>query len=497
MSHADGQNAGRGPAGPSRRPTPAKGLRVPPPGRRALSGALALGLGALPALAQDGGVPPNPLLTFNFSSSLNVSDNYDLSVDSPGHSTFLDNTLGLAYQTETEVQSLRFGLSGVARIARLPEEGTDTRFDNQTALFDYRREGVDSQLRLHGRYNRADLAFFDPLSLIDLDDPIDENDLVTLPSGYRETVSLGLGFETGLSSPMGFSFSADTRRRDFIDLDEEDLDDLYDTVTDSLTASVSALVTPSTRLSLGGTISHYMAEDEEETDRMTRSLSLGASHETARGLTLSGSLGYQTIDTDETDPFGLRSTTSQDGGIGSLALQQELTNGSIGVSASHSMTVNGGRSTVQLLRSLDLPDGSLAMSIGVSSGDSGRNSVVGDINYSHNLVAGRVWLTLARTVTTDDDDEDLEVTRASAGWSHDLTAVSGLIFNVDYLSTNAIGEGTDRQRGRLRASYRHELTRDWDLTGGYEYTVSQREGQDDATENSVFLTIGRQFQFRP
>ena len=34
------------------------------------------------------------------------------------------------------------------------------------------------------------------------------------------------------------------------------------------------------------------------------------------------------------------------------------------------------------------------------------------------------------------------MTRASAGWSHDLTAVSGLIFNVDYLSTNAIGEGT-------------------------------------------------------
>lgn len=465
-------------------------------GCRLAAGPVALVALVLPAAAQD---VPNPLLTFSFSSSLNVSDNYDLTPEPAGTSTFLDNTLGLSYRSETAAQFLSFGLSGVARLADLPGEGetggSQADFDNQIANFEYRRFNDNSELALRGRYSRADLAFFDPLQLIEEVD-VDGNDLITSPTGYRETLTLGASFQTGMSGPLGFSLSADTRRRDFIDTNDDD--DLTNTTTDTLASSVSALVTPSTRLSLSGTVSHYTAEDSEETDRLSRSLSLGATQETARGLTLNGSLGYQLIDTDETDLFGQRGTTTDDGLIGSLGASQELTNGSIGVQASHSISTSGGRSDVQVFRNLDLPDGSLTFAIGVSAGETGRSSVIGNLDYTHNLASGRILLGLSRNVRTDDDDEELEITRARLGWLHDLTALSSLGVDFDYLATNSVADdGTDRDRGRLRASYNHSLTADWELSAGYEYTLSRREGDDDATENSVFVTIGRDFSFRP
>lgn len=480
----------------------ARGGRTAGRAGQALRGIAPAGLGALlafsalPAAAQQG-QPPNPLLTLSFASSLRASDNYDLSVDSPGNATILDNTLGLSYVSETEVQLLRFGLSGVARLADLPRTGTDTRFDNQTASLEYARQGANSALRLNGRYNRADLAFFDPLSLVEQDDPIDDNDLVSLPDGYRETASLGASFETGLSDPLSFSLSANSRQRKFVGTDDSDLS-LYDSRNTSLTAGIGALVTPTTRLTLTGSSVWYRAEDEEDTRRLNRSLSLGAVHETARALTLSASLGYQVIDTDETDIFGQRVTTTDDGATGAFGLSQELTNGTVGLNASHAITVNGGRSTLSAFRSLELPEGSLSFSLGLSSGDTGRNAVIGSIDYAQMLRYGALRLGLARDVQTSNDDEDLEVTRARLGWTHDLTELSGIDMNVTYASTNAVGDGaTDRDRGRFQASYRHALTRDWDLSGGYAYTVSRREGRDDATENSVFLTISRQFQVRP
>lgn len=461
-------------------------------GTTALACALVPAL-VMPAVAQE---LPNPLLTFSLSSSLNVSDNYDLSPDSPGTSTFLDNTLGLAYQSETNVQLLRFGIGGVVRLADLPQQGRDASFDNQSLSFEYRRFGVDSELQLRGRYNRADLAFFDPLNLIEIEDPLTGEDLIVTREGYRETLDLGASLQTGLSSPLSFSLSANTRQRNFVGTDDT-VDNLFDTVTNSLSASTGALITPATRLSLSGAVSDYSAEDEEETDRLSRSLSLGVSQELARALTLQGSIGYQLIDTDETDPFGQRGTTRTDGVIGSLSAVQQLTNGDIGLSFSRTISTNGARDMVQITRSLDLPDGSLALAAGVSQGESGHNTLIGSVDYVQRLTSGRITLGLSRDVRTDDDDQELEVTRARLGWDHDLTAVSGLGFNVDYASTDAPSGGVDRQRGRLRASYRHSLTQDWNLSSGYEYTVSQRAGQDDATENALFLTIGRQFQFRP
>lgn len=449
-------------------------------------------LPALPAMAQQ---EPNPLLTFSFSSSLNVSDNYDMSVEKPGTTTFLDNRLGLSYVSETAEQLLSIGGSGVFRLADLPESGSEASFDDQTLRFDYRRFGAASELALRGRYNRAELAFFDPLSLMDEIYDVDTGDLLNNPDGARETMSLGISYDTDPDAPLSFSFSADTYRRNFTGISDSEY---YDTENHSVSGSVGMLVAPTTRVFVNGAVRQRKTDDVDNMERLDQSASLGLRHEMARGLTFNGSLGYQKVETDRTDIFGQRGTETHDGLTGVFGATQDLTNGTLGAQLVHSVTATGARNEVQVSRALELPEGDLALMAGVSKGDAGKASFIGNVSYNHELTDGSIFLGLSRSVQTNDDDEDTTQTRAQASWTRNLTAVSYARLSVDYTSIEAVGDGSeDRQRGRLRASYNHELTADWEVSGGYEYAFSHREDRPDADENLVFLTIGRDFQFRP
>lgn len=485
------------PAGPRPlRPCPGRGIRLAgAPARRLraalLLSALAAGPAFAPAAAQE--LEPNPLLTLRFSSALNVSDNYNLSAEKPGTSTFLDNTLGLNYQSETVSQLLNFDLSGVARLADLPRTGSEADFDNERLSFGYRRLGADSEFGVNARYNHADLAFFDPL-LDDIED-LDEQDLAPSRDGTREFWQAGVDLAVGTASPVGFTLSALTQRRNFSGLDAGS--SYYDTETHSLSGSLNLAVSPVSRVFLSGELRDYSADNLSDLDRLSRSASLGLAQEWARGLTFNGALGYQKIESKQTDEFGNRITTINDGATGSLGLVQELPDGQIGLSLTHSVTTSGGRTAVMLDRGLDLPEGQLALSIGLSRGEVGRNSVIGSIAYDHDLPRGSISLGLARSIRTNDDNGESEVTRASLGWDHDLTAVSGIGLSAQYVSIRALDAGSDRDRGRVEASYRHQLTEDWGLTGGYRYAFSEGENVADANESSVFLRIGRDFRMRP
>lgn len=442
------------------------------------------------ALAQE---EPNPLLTFGLSSSLNVSDNYDLSVKKPGTTTLLDNGLRFNYASQTQTQRLSFGGSGVLRLARLPNDENDARFDNQVLSAAYGIDGVNSAVTLQARYTRSELAFFDPLSLLD-DEPLDENDLSDDNDGIRETQSAGFTIRTGLSSPLGFTLSGNTFRRNYIDTNDLSL---YDTQSNSLSGSVGLRVTPVTQVSVTGSISTYDADNSTQTDRLSRSLSFGLSHDLARALNISASLGYQRTDKDETLAPGTIVTTVDDGLVGSLGLLQQLPNGNVGLDASHAITATGGRSTLRASREIGLPDGKLNASIGASKGDGGETSLIGGLAYTYELELTTITASLSRSVATSSDDEDLEVTRARIGWDRDITPVSGIGLSADYASTQGIGNDIDRSRAQVRASYRHALTEDWDLSGGYTHTLSTREDRPDADKNTVFLTIGREFRVRP
>ena len=57
--------------------------------------------------------------------------------------------------------------------------------------------------------------------------------------------------------------------------------------------------------------------------------------------------------------------------------------------------------------------------------------------------------------------------------------------------------GADRERARLQLAYTMDLVNDWQLSGGYAHTYSDKENTGTAKSNSIFVSIGRSVSFAP
>lgn len=444
------------------------------------------------ALAED---LPNPAITLSYGSTLTANDNIGLDPTSAGTSTWLDNKLGLSYSSETATSSLTFGASGVFRLSDMAGQGRDSAFDNGTLNLNYARQGANSQLSFGAKYNKVDVAFFDPLLLIpDPENPVDSGDLTTAAQGSRETRQASLKFATGLDGPFGMTFAASRNERLFQDTVDPDL---YDTARTNL--SVGATLRPSARIGYSFTLSQsdYTADDVDQTDRTTRRAVLGLNYALNDATTLNASLGQTWIEEDQ--GVGLaRLHTEQSGLNGSIALSHELPNGTVGVTLNHDISTDGKtRTDLQLTRALDLPNGNLSVAIGPSFQSGGKNGLAGTLSYGRELPQGSLRAAASRRFDTNDQSDSIDTTRLNLGWSHDLTPSSGLDLSLDYMNIDSDAVGQDRERARLQVAYTLDLVNDWQLSGGYAHTYSDKETTGTAQSNSVFVTIGRSVSFAP
>lgn len=475
--------------------SPAPVPRAPSRRRTALSltGAGVCGIALLAAGMAGAQDAPNPALTFSFGSTFTANDNLDLDPVSAGTSSWIDNRFGLSYATETATSALAFDASGVWRLSDIPGAGGGSDFDDQTAALSYSREGANSRLTLNGRINRSDIAFFDPLRLVDdPSTPIDEGDLTAGDDGSRRTTSASLRFETGIAGPLGFDIAASHYGRDYQDTTDPDY---YDTTRDTL--SLGATLRPNERLSLRLSLSQtdYSAKDAPQTERSTRRASVGGSYALDPATSLSFSVGKTWIDSEEGLGLG-RVSSSEDGLNASLGLSRALANGSIGLSLSHDITVDGEAWTDLLLsRDMELPNGALSVSLGPSFRD-GETGVVGTLAFDRELPRGAFSLSASRKISSS-DDSTRDTMRLGLGLSHALTPLSSLSLDIDYLDTDSDRAGADRSRSRLSLTYSHDLGQDWQLRGGYALTESDREGEATARSNSVFLTLQKAITFSP
>ncbi len=444
------------------------------------------------ALAED---MPNPAIIFSYGSTLTANDNIALDPTSAGTSTWLDNKLGLTYSSETATSQLSFGASGVFRLSDMAGQGRDSAFDDGTLNLNYARQGANSQLSFGAKYNKVDVAFFDPLLLIpDPENPVDSGDLSTAAAGSRETRQASLKFATGLDGPFGMNFAASRNERRFQDTVDPDL---YDTTRTNL--SVGATFRPGARTGVSFTLSQsdYSADDIDQTDRTTRRAVLGLNYALNDATTLNASLGQTWIAEDQGIGPG-RVHTEQSGLNGSLALLHDLTNGSVGLSLAHDISTDGKtRTDLQLTRALDLPNGTLSLAIGPSFQSGGKNGLAGDLSYGRDLPQGALRAQVSRRFATNDQAENIDTTRLNLGWSHDLTPSSGLDLSLDYLNIDSDAVGQDRERARLQVAYTLDLVNDWQLSGGYAHIYSDKEITGTAQSNSVFVTIGRSVSFAP
>jgi len=381
----------------------------------ALASVVLIGGWFRPAAAQDD-TPGGTILTFGIETSLSVSDNYNLALVAPGTSTILDTTLSFGYLTETAIDRFAFDIDGVVRAADIPGVGGDFRFDDVNADVSYSREGANSRISATASYNRVNLDFLDPFELADLSD----TDLIN-SSGIRTSRTARVIFETGTSGPLGFGIELGTEVLGYSNTTDPSL---LNSRTDDIALTSRLRLSPVAEARVRLSQEDYSDDDLIPADRTTRDLSVGVLYELSPIDTLDAIVGVSKID-DAT-------TGASRGGFGTLILTRALPNGTAGVILDRSFGIEGGRTTLTANRSMDLPSGTLAYSLGVTHGELGDAEVIGSIAYSHTLPRGALTASLDRSVESSTSGNDILTTNAAVGYSLALTPTSGLALDFDY-----------------------------------------------------------------
>ncbi len=193
-------------------------------------------------------------------------------------------------------------------------------------------------------------------------------------------------------------------------------------------------------------------------------------------------------------------TTQRDGLTGSFNLTQTLQNGTVFGSIASTRNQNGQRLTFQFGRDLQLPNGALRGAIGVTSADIGDSAVIGSLSYSKQLPSGSISFNIGRSASTNGLNQEILDTRVGVNYGYVVSSVSQIGLSLDWgksEDTNPIGGASTIERTDLTASYTHDLTSDWSLTSGMTYRMKTETGKADANSTALFVTLGRNFSFRP
>lgn len=442
-------------------------------------------LAALVVLACAGAIAAQgtPSLTFGVSTDLRAHDNRDLDPVSAGSTIRSDTRLSFGLLSETPLSTLSLTASGVVRAENAPDTGFASGFENPGLDLSYTRDGANAAFSFDASFDRTEV---DGFTLLD-DEEFSETDLI-LDTGTRDSYRIGTMLEIGTQAPLGFILELERSGTIYSGTTDPGL---YDRTTDSATATAVLRFSPVTEGRVSLDLDHYSAEDAVMTTRDTRALQFGITQDLSETTVLEASLGGREID-DSVDGV----TRGAEAG---MTLTHELPLGSIAVSLDSNLTTAGRRNTLEVRRSFTFPAGTFEIRLGSVDGEGSDPQVIGGLTYSRALPTGEITASLSRNVSVNVESEVQQTTRASLGFSHELNAISSVVFNLDYTEVGDSGGGaiTGSERGTFSATYRHALTEDWNLSAGYQRRYLSESGSSDAWDNVVFLTLDRKFTLLP
>jgi hypothetical protein len=436
-------------------------------------------------------------MRFGLSSTLRSQSNYAMTPAGSGRGTTFDTDLSFGLISKTRVQSLDLQLGAVARMARLPAPaGNVSGVEDPSLKLSYSREGARSRLTFSGNFRRADLDFLNPLAdPILIDDPtaVDGVSLVN-QTGSRDSLQMNLGFVTGVDMPVGLSLRASTRR---IDYSGTVSPSLYDTQKDTVSGRLRLNLSPTTELGLSLSSSTNRSSNTTSTRQTSQAAGLDLVHEVGERLTLSANLGYSQTETRQTI-LGAPVVTAREGTTFGLGLRQALPTGNIGVTYARSVDANGNRDTVNLRYARQMQRLKVNLNLGLTRGVASTTATIASASFTQDLARGAITFGLDRSVSTNDSLEDVLATRARLNIRHDITETSGVDFGVSYARNEDGGSGSlaTTSRSAVTMAYRHKLTKDWNLRTGVEHR-NQTTATGTATGNTIFVTLGRSFEYRP
>ncbi|MGH1452462.1 MAG: hypothetical protein ACRBBV_04780 [Paracoccaceae bacterium] len=476
---------------PENRPATTKSNTKTAAGRYLAAGSIITALAATGAglsAQENGGLE----MTFGIRSELRATDNAELTAPSAGDATFFDTTLSFGLRSVTRRSKLELDLSGVARFADLPAGSNGSNgFEAPSARLAYVLDNQSSLLKFNANWQQTDLSYLSPIN-----DPVlaldDAGDLVLVNDpGQRTRYSYGASIETGRTAPLGLTLAVSQNGFDYKNTLSASY---YDSKRTRITGKLRLTLAPDTEAFMRVLHADFEADNAAQTRRKNRNLSFGLTHEMDAATTIEGSIGYSKVTTDTTGGRNI-----SDGLIAEASATRQMQNGSAGLSYEHAVYENGSRNSLKVQRDLELPRGALSFDLGVSKSTYSDTNLIGSVTYRQGLPMGMFSLSLARSVSTDADNQDLLATRLNAGWQYELSALSSLSLNAGLIRVENDGTGATatRDRTNLSVAYNHALTDDWLMSTGVEVRTSQTAGQPQARSNAIFFSLEREFSIRP
>lgn len=449
--------------------------------RAVLGGLLATAaLTSLPASAQDQAVNPNAPAegrrsVFTFSLGGTHGRNLDLDPGVKDSSTWLQGGLSYAYMLTSRATDLTFS----AAVNPQYEDGGDSALYPSAGLA-LTHTGARTRMSFNADYSQTRVS----------DQSIGYDDtgsvLTYAGSGRRNFRQASARIEGGIDMPFGYSLSARQSDVDYSDM--EDTGDNAPTKTNSLALGLRADVSSMTRLTFDASQEKYDSEGTSETHRRTDDARLGLKQRVDGQTSLTASLGSARVRTERTN----QPDKLSEGTVFGLGVTREDPLGSYSLGYNRNYTENGARDEFLFGRERETPLGAFSGRIGVSKGEDDGTDWIGDIGYRTTLSRQELTLNLARMVTTNDDGEDVVLTRISGNILHELSPVNALNFGL----TASLSEAPDDETTRIDANvgYQHALNTQTSLEAGLRWGVSERTDREDAQMESVYLMLTRRFE---
>lgn len=440
-----------------------------------LCGLLALGGLVQPAVAQDAEGGARSTITTGIG--LEAGRNLDLDPGGNDSTARLTGTLGYAYEKISRTTTLSFGAS--------IRPQTDD--NNQDGLY------PTLTLRLQHEAPRTKFTFganYGEAKVTDQSLAFDEDTGAIIEydgSGTRIVRRATAGVEGGIDMPLGYTLQADRSEVDYRNLSGATSysPSTFTSLQGGLRADVSAM----TRLRLNLLHSRYQSEDREQTRRTTDTASVGIDQRIDAVTALSASVGRSQVKTDRL----IREDEDTSGLTFGLGLQRTDPLGFYRADYNRIMTENGKRDNVTIGRDRETPVGKFSGNLGLSNGESGGADWIGRLSYATNLPRDRLSASLTRAVQTDNDGDDVVVTRISGNITHMFSTVNSLDFGV--VASASQYQDSDKTRVDATVAYQHRLTQDISLQAGVRLGLAQETDLEDADSQALFLNLTRSFEF--
>ena len=445
------------------------------------------------AFPQQGGLfrPPQApnqtgkLTTATIVTGIEWDDNYNLDTTSPGDVLIWDTTLMAGFVRETEVDSLTADFAGTLRVSDTPiNSSNDSNFqaDNPTISVNYGRVVDDNNLSFGVNYQRADVSFFDPLAGIDPYGNFDN----TFGSGTRETGRANFGLGLNTLGPVSLNFAADTFVTKYYDTSDTSLNDK--TISNVL-GDVGFQVTPTLQLLMGAAYNYGDFTNANVNSRKTTQADAGFRAQVNPRVDTTFRLGYSRVETDRTT-----GTSTKEGVVGNLSVVILQLNGQLTGDANATVNDNGTRYNATVGKLVNWTNSSMTATLGATVSQNTSVRPIGTIAYSYQLPRSTFSIGAQQFATVDVDGNDTLNSYLNASWRHSITPVSAFSLIVSGgLQRFENANLQDNERANLTAMYTYSLTQDWNMNMGYRGRYRNKDGTGDATSNSVFVGLQRNF----